>query len=440
MITRRTKIQLLVFAIITLVGVSYVGARYARLDRMVLDESYTVTAHYKDSGGIFTGAEVTYRGVDVGKVSDMVLTDKGVDVKLDIDNKWDKIPADRIVAVVGNRSAVGEQYVELQPSTDDGPYLKDGSQIDRTEIPIATQKLLGDVVNTVDSVNKKSLTTTISELGKAFQGTGPDLERIIDTSTSFIKTADANFDVTRDLIRDSSTVLNTQVLTDSALREFASGLSAFTTTLAGDDKALRKVIETGSFTANQLRTFIQQNHVDLSDILQNVVTTDRIVVQHLPGLRVMLVALPLLIAASNTVVDKTPASGGMYDAHFGLVLVPEKPLGKDFALCRSGYNPKPHRPPSDGRNLPMNTATRCSEPITKSDVRGEQNLRRIAPFLVGHTMTGPPRTLASYDERTGKVTWGAPQADLGPAGSVAPQSLGRNSWSWLYLQPLLARQ
>ena len=33
MITRRTKIQLLVFVLITLVGVSYVGARYARLDR-----------------------------------------------------------------------------------------------------------------------------------------------------------------------------------------------------------------------------------------------------------------------------------------------------------------------------------------------------------------------------------------------------------------------
>ena len=35
MITRRTKVQLLVFALITLVGVSFVGARYARLDRLV---------------------------------------------------------------------------------------------------------------------------------------------------------------------------------------------------------------------------------------------------------------------------------------------------------------------------------------------------------------------------------------------------------------------
>ena len=57
-----------------------------------------------------------------------MLTDDGVDVVLDIDNDYDEIPADTL-AVVGNRSAVGEQYVELQPQRDDGPYLHDGSVI-----------------------------------------------------------------------------------------------------------------------------------------------------------------------------------------------------------------------------------------------------------------------------------------------------------------------
>ena len=100
--------------VITLLGVSFVGARYAKLDRLVIDRTYTVTAHFADSGGIFTGAEVTYRGVTVGRVGDMELTGDGVDVVLDIENDQDNIPADT-KALVGNRSAVGEQYVELQP-------------------------------------------------------------------------------------------------------------------------------------------------------------------------------------------------------------------------------------------------------------------------------------------------------------------------------------
>ena len=85
MITRRTKVQLMIFALITLLGVSFVGARYARLDRLFFDDSYTVVAHFADSGGIFAGGEVSYRGVRVGQVDELVLTDEGVDVHLDID-------------------------------------------------------------------------------------------------------------------------------------------------------------------------------------------------------------------------------------------------------------------------------------------------------------------------------------------------------------------
>ena len=105
MITKRTKLQLMIFVIITLVGVSYVGARYAQLDRLVLDDSYRVTAHFADSGGIFKGAEVTYRGVTIGRVGGLELTEGGVDVHLDIENDSDDIPSETR-ALVGNRTVV----------------------------------------------------------------------------------------------------------------------------------------------------------------------------------------------------------------------------------------------------------------------------------------------------------------------------------------------
>ena len=176
MITKRTKVQLVIFALITMIGVSFVGARYARLDRVFFDESYNVVGHFTESGGIFTGAEVSYRGVTVGQVSDMKLTAKGVDVVMNIENAHQDIPQDT-KAVVANRSAVGEQFVDLQPETKQGPYLRNGSDIPTamTQTPIETTKLLTDVSTTVDSVNKQSLTTVVDELGKAFNGTGQDL-------------------------------------------------------------------------------------------------------------------------------------------------------------------------------------------------------------------------------------------------------------------------
>ncbi len=131
---------------------------------------------------------MTYRGVQVGRVGKLVLTDDGVDVYLDIDNAYDEIPADTL-AVVGNRSAVGEQYVELQPQHRRRRRTsRTSSEIAKadTRTPIATDKLLTDLSETVESVDKQALATTVDELGAAFAGTGEDLQRIIDTGNSFI--------------------------------------------------------------------------------------------------------------------------------------------------------------------------------------------------------------------------------------------------------------
>jgi len=113
----------------------------AGLGQLVFNDSYAVVAHFADSGGIFQGAEVSYRGVSVGRVSNMTLTAKGVDVTLDITNHALKIPS-LTRAVVADRSAVGEQYVDLQPETDRAPYLHNGSQIPQqmTSTPISTQR------------------------------------------------------------------------------------------------------------------------------------------------------------------------------------------------------------------------------------------------------------------------------------------------------------
>ena len=320
MITRRTRIQLLVFALITLVGVSFVGARYARLDRLLVDSSYTVVAHFEDSGGIFAGGEVSYRGVRVGQVDKLVLTDAGVDVHLDIDDEFDDIPADAL-AVVGNRSAVGEQYVELQPQSDGKPFLGDESEIAMadTRTPIPTQKLLGDISTTVESVDQDALRTTVSEMGDAFGGTGEDLERIIVSGSSFIAAANANFDTTTALIRDSNTVLRGQIASESAIRTFAKQLKLFTGTLAGSDKDLRAVIDNGSVTAVELRRFLDDNKVDLAELINELVTTGEVVVRHLPGIEQLLAIYPYVVEGGFTVVSRSPDTG-LYDAHFGMIL------------------------------------------------------------------------------------------------------------------------
>ena len=428
MITRRTRLQLLVFALITLIGVSFVGARYARLDRVFLDQSYTVVAHFADSGGAFQGAEVSYRGVRIGQVKELVLTDDGVDVLLDIDNEFDDIPADAH-ALVGNRSAVGEQYVELQPQSDQGPFLEDGSQIarDRTTTPIQTDTLLTHLDETVRSVDQDDLRTVTSEFGLAFNDAGEDLQTILDSSNDFITAADQNFGVTVDLIRDSNTVLHGQIDSERAFRRFARDLSSFTTTVANHDEDLRTLIEDGSLGANELRAFLEDNEVELGELINNLVTTGEVVVKHLDGIEQLLVLYPYVVEGGFTVVSKSPGTG-LYDAHFGMVLT-DNPH-----VCLQGYEGTDRRSPLDGSNRPMNEGARCTAPASQTNARGAQNIQAPRPA----TGWGPADF--AYDPATGTLT-SDPAAirRLERAGSVAPRSLGEETWKWLYLRPLLAR-
>lgn len=429
MITKRTKVQLAIFALITLLGVSFVGARYARLDRLVFDSSYKVVAHFSESGGIFQGAEVSYRGVSVGEVSDMRLTSEGVDVVLDIQNDSGKIPKDTR-ALVANRSAVGEQYVELQPQTKDGPYLGDGSEIPvaMTATPISTTKLLTDLDTTVNSVNKKSMQTVVNELGKAFNGTGDDLGRLIDSSNSFITTANDNVDMTTALLEEGSTVLDTQIDKSSAIKSFASDLSKFSTTLARSDQDLRTVIENGSATANQLRTFLEENKVDLGSLINNLVTTGEVTGAHIKGTEMILVVYPYVVAGGYTVVDKDPKSG-LYDAHFGLILNQNPPV------CHNGYQGTDRRGPFDGSNRPMATGAHCAEPQAQTNARGAQWTPR---GRAGAAYRAP--VVGTYDSSTGKLTY----TDQNPSDAVtytggAASIMGEESWKWLLLQPLAGR-
>lgn len=426
MITRRTKIQLVVFVVITLLGCTYVGARYARLDRLFYDDTYTVVAHFQDSGGIYAGAEVSYRGVKIGTVDEMVVTDDGVDVHLGVDKDYDNIPLDTL-AVVGNRSAVGEQYVELQPQTNEKPYLQEDAEIpvQNTRLPISTTTLLTDISETVSSVDQEALKTTVSELGMAFEGTGEDLAQIIDTSNSFIETANENFDITTALIRDANTVLKGQVDSATSIRSFATNLALFTGTVRGIDPDIRRLIDNGGAAASTLRTFLEENQVDLTDLINNLVTTGEVVVRHLDGVEMLLVAYPYVVEGGFTVTAKDPTTG-LFDAHFGMVMTESSPV------CHRGYEGTDRRPPQDGEDIPMAMGAHCAEPVSATNARGAQHAPRA-----GAAYRAP--SVATYDSDTGKLTWNDDAAGpVAPRDTLAPTSFGADSWRWLYVQPLTA--
>ncbi|MFT4201105.1 MlaD family protein, partial [Gordonia sp. (in: high G+C Gram-positive bacteria)] len=177
--TRLVKIQLTAFAILGIVAMLIVGTSYARLPRLAGISEYPITVQLKDSGGIFPNAEVTYQGVPVGRVESLKLTDDGVNANVRISRHAPKIPASAEVAIA-SRSAIGEQYMDLRPTSASGPFLKSGSIIhsDKTELPPPLEDVVNSALDFAESVPVEDLQTIVEELGKAFNGQGENLTRL----------------------------------------------------------------------------------------------------------------------------------------------------------------------------------------------------------------------------------------------------------------------
>ncbi|MGW2930685.1 MCE family protein [Streptomyces sp. NPDC001156] len=423
MITRTIKAQLLAFATVTAVGVSYVGAEYTGLADDLLGRGYTVTADFAESGGIFPGAEVTYRGVPVGRVGDLRLNGSGVSVPLEIEDGAPRIPADTL-AVVADRSAVGEQYVDLQPRRSDGPYLMDGSPIprSRTRVPLPVTDLVLSLDRLVNSVGKDDLRTTVDELGKAFSGTGPRLSRLVDSGNELVESATDSLPQTVSLIEDSRKVLKTQADEGSAIKSFSRDLAALTDRLKSSDGDLRRLIGNTAPAAQQVDSLLKSTRLDLPVLLANLISGGQVTVARLPGVEQALVTFPVVVAGSYTVV---PGDG---TTHFGLVVNVDDP-----PACTQGYGTR-RRDPADTSTRPANTGARCTAPRgSKTSVRGAQNAPGASS---GSGSANQSAYVTPYDPETGTATGpdGTP-VEIGSTGGEQTV-FGKESWQWLLVGPM----
>ncbi|MFF9114707.1 MCE family protein [Streptomyces massasporeus] len=424
MITRTVKAQLLAFATVTAVGVSYVGAEYTGLVDGLLDRGYTVRADFSDSGGIFSGAEVTYRGVPVGRVGALRLSgSEGVSVALEIEDGTPRIPADTL-AVVANRSAVGEQYVDLQPRRSGGPYLLDGSAIPRedTRVPLPVTDMVLSLDRLVTSVGKEDLRITVDELGEAFSGTGPRLGRLVDSGNALVESASDSLPETVSLIEDSRKVLKTQADQGSSIKSFSRDLAALTAELKSSDGDLRRLIGNAVPAGQEVNSLLRSTRPHLPVLLANLISGGQVTVARLPGVEQALVTFPVVVAGSHTVV---PGDG---TTHFGLVLNADDP-----PPCTQGYGTR-RRDPADTGTRPANTDARCTAPRGGgTSVRGAQN----APGASGRSGgAGPAAYVAPYDPETGVATGpdGTP-VEIGSTGGEQTV-FGKDSWQWLLVGPM----
>jgi virulence factor Mce-like protein len=296
MLPRMVRIQLVIFSIASIIGVVAMVFAYMQVPTLLGIGKITVTLELPSSGGLYRFANVTYRGVQVGKVTEMDVSRTRAIATLRLDTT-PKIPAD-LQAEVRSVSAVGEQYVELLPHTDSPPYLEDGSVISMadTTIPQPVSPMLEQVNTLIASIPKGRLTELVDESYKAFSGAGFDMGSLVDSSATVSEALNEDASRSARLAEDSVPLLDSQARSTDALRLWARSLAGITGQVVADDPQIRTLLEEGPAAANEVAGMLEQIKPTLPVLLANMTTFGQVAVTYRPSLEQVLVLLPPFVA------------------------------------------------------------------------------------------------------------------------------------------------
>src|SRR6201991_1319624 len=368
MLDRLTRLQLTIFAIVTVLTVGAISIFYLHVPSAMGIGSYSVKANFVAGGGLYQNANVAYRGVTVGRVESVGLSNDGVVANMRL-NSGTPVPQN-VTATVKSVSAVGEQYVDLvPPEAPSHSTLRNGSTIDQahTRIGQDISGLLNEADKLVSSVGNSRLQDLLRETFKAFNGSGPELARLIESSRLLVDEANSNYGQTTQLIDQAGPFLDAQIRSGDDIKSLAEGLARFTGEVANADPQVRSVLQTVPGAAAEANTTFEGIRPTFPVLAANLANFGRIGVIYRKSIEQALVIFPALMAALITVGGGLPFDeGGKLDFKVDL---------QDPPPCSTGFIPPTEiRSPADEtlRELPPDLY--CKTPQNDpAVVRGARN-------------------------------------------------------------------
>src|SRR5690349_17779169 len=247
---RTVWIQLAILAAVTVIAVGIMAFGFVNVPALIGIGRYNVTLELPSSGGLYPTSVVTYRGSEVGKVTSVDVTRDGVQAVLKLDSST-KIPSD-VTAEVHSRSAIGEQFVQLIPATENAGESQvrslragDVIPVDRVQVPPEIGSLLDATNRALQAIPPDNLRTVVDEAYTAVGGLGPELSRIVNGSTALAIDAGKSIDPITTLIDQSPPVLDSQVRTTDSIETWANRMASITGQLKAQDTAFAGLLNEG---------------------------------------------------------------------------------------------------------------------------------------------------------------------------------------------------
>lgn len=267
---------------------------------------YKIFATFEDSGGVFTGQEVTYRGVTVGRVGHLSVVRDGVRIELVIDKSFNDIPKDGTKARVMFKSAVGEQFIDLLPNRATGPFFQSGDMIEKkdTQLPVQQEDLLRLLDKVLSGIPPAAIHRLVDTAGEGLGGRGPELHDALAALDPITKVLSNRTNELNGLAVAGDSVGSSFDATDQQFIGGVQGLGTSAAALGRGSQGLAQLLVNGAEYLPDLGGLVADRKNQIDDTIAHLAAVTRISYAHLHSLADTIDWLPAILEPIIQSYDK----------------------------------------------------------------------------------------------------------------------------------------
>lgn len=183
MIKLPAPITLLLLALITVAGALHMGMNVLKVNPF--EDTIRVSVVVPESGGLMSTSQVTFRGLQVGKVASIQQIPGGLDVRMEL-NEGVQIPVNAQMRIA-NLSAVGEQLIDFSADRIVGPYLTDGSRFPSNNVQVSSTvaETLTNLDALTGAIDPSKITNLVDTVHEGLDGRREDFSKMVDATNRF---------------------------------------------------------------------------------------------------------------------------------------------------------------------------------------------------------------------------------------------------------------
>lgn len=224
------------------------------------------SAYFAESSGLAPGAHVQVSGFQVGAVTGVDLDGSRVRITFNVDKS---IPlGDRTEAAIKAKSLLGAKVLEITPRGQG--QLSAPIPLERTTPAYQLPDALGDLAQTIHTLDTDQLNESLSTLAETFRDTPPQLQTAVEGIARFSQTLNERDTQLRDLLTNANKVTGILATRSDQVVNLIVNTNALLAQLQTQSSALDDISGNISALSKQLSGFIADNRSQLHTALDKL--------------------------------------------------------------------------------------------------------------------------------------------------------------------------